>query len=91
MCARCPSGASTSASVPKGNTQRASQAGLEVDRRTRTEPSGSVWSSGDSDDSRSVAWGDWDGDGDLDLAAVNIGQPNRVYENPGAGLAPRAV
>ena len=44
-----------------------------------------VWTSADTDDTASVAWGDWDGDGDLDLAAGNNGQPNRVYENDGLG------
>jgi len=48
------------------------------------------WSSAESDYSRSVAWGDMDGDGDLDLAVGNgentgIYDPNRVYENDGAG------
>ena len=37
-------------------------------------------------DTRSVAWGDWDGDGDLDLAIGNYGEVNQVYENDGGGL-----
>jgi len=40
-----------------------------------------VFTSSDNDVTRSVAWGDMDGDGDLDLAAGNAGQPNKVYLN----------
>jgi len=39
-----------------------------------------VWTSAVSDRSYSVAWGDYDRDGDLDLAVGNNG-PNHVYEN----------
>ena len=37
----------------------------------------------DGDDTLSVALGDVNGDGDLDLIAGNIGQPNRLYSNFG--------
>ena len=50
-----------------------------------------TWSSPETDNTRSVAWGDWDGDGDLDLAVGNgedlAGQPIRVYANSGGDLA----
>ncbi len=38
-----------------------------------------AWSSDDQDSTLSVAWGDVDGDGDLDLAAANFQGPNKVY------------
>jgi hypothetical protein len=41
----------------------------------------SAWTSAESDNTWSVAWGDWDADGDLDLASGNDGQPNRVSSN----------
>lgn len=47
-----------------------------------------VWKSDELSQTTSLAWGDWDNDGDLDLAVGNEGQPDQVYENldsaPGA-------
>ena len=58
-----------------------------------------VWSSVETDETTSVAWGDYDGDGDLDLAVGNGCQisapytcyPNRLYRNDGGVLTPSAV
>ncbi len=50
-----------------------------------------VWSSTESDKTNTVIWGDYDGDGDLDLAASNDGQPNRLYRNEGGSLTASAV
>ena len=40
---------------------------------------------GDVGNSRGVAWGDYDSDGDLDLYVANSGQPNRLFRNEGDG------
>ena len=34
---------------------------------------------------KSVAWGDYDDDGDPDLYVSNLGEPNRLYRNDGEG------
>lgn len=46
----------------------------------------------ESDATHSVAWADYDADGDLDLAAGNgDNQPSRLYRNNGGNLTPGAV
>ena len=50
-----------------------------------------IWSSDETDWTSSVAWGDYDGDGDLDLAVGNYSQPNRLYRNEGGMLTSAAV
>ncbi len=42
-----------------------------------------VWFDDASDNTTSMAWGDYDGDGDLDLAVGNYSQLNRLYRNDG--------
>ena len=41
----------------------------------------------ENDYSADAVWGDWDGDGDLDLAVGNVDEPNRVYKNEGGVLS----
>ncbi|HBY06828.1 MAG TPA: hypothetical protein DEH22_03230, partial [Chloroflexi bacterium] len=40
-----------------------------------------VWTSPDSNQTRSLAWADFDSDGDLDLAVGNYDAPNQIYRN----------
>lgn len=44
-----------------------------------------AWVSTEIEDTRAIAWGDLDNDGDPDLAVGNWGQPLRVYRNDGGG------
>ncbi len=49
-----------------------------------------TWESSLDDESYCVAWGDYDNDGDLDLASGNNG-PNNIYENENGTLDPEPV
>jgi hypothetical protein len=73
-----------------GNEGSASQPNRLYRNDGGTLIASAVWSSTESDATRSVAWGDVDGDGDLDLAVGNPGAPNRLYLNgrPANVLAP---
>ncbi|RME48233.1 MAG: hypothetical protein D6796_06590, partial [Caldilineae bacterium] len=59
---------------------------LNEDGVLQTTP---AWQSREDDTTQSIAWGDVDGDGDLDLAVGNDGY-NRIYRNQGGVLASEA-
>ena len=40
-----------------------------------------AWTSAEADRSFAIDWGDWDDDGDLDLAVANFGEANEILEN----------
>ncbi|MFC1679175.1 FG-GAP-like repeat-containing protein, partial [Elusimicrobiota bacterium] len=46
----------------------------------------SVWTSAETEMTYGIAWGDFDNDGDLDLAAGVEGTANRLYRNEGGGI-----
>ena len=50
-----------------------------------------VWTSSEDNSTISLAWGDMDNDGDLDLATANWQQPARVYTNQEGVLNPTAA
>src|SRR5262245_40807728 len=49
------------------------------------------WLSADNDRTESIAFGDIDNDGDLDLVAGNNGQPTRLYLNEDGSLQATAA
>ncbi len=65
-----------------GNEDSPNQVFENITGTLQLSPTVSIgWAAAEAQTTLGVAWGDWDGDGDLDLATANYGQPDRVYEN----------
>ena len=69
-------------SIANGNTPAPNELYLNVGGVLRKDP---VWVSADANYAASLAWGDVDGDGDLDLLVTALGGPNACFLNDGAG------
>ncbi|MBV7329374.1 VCBS repeat-containing protein [Chloroflexi bacterium TSY] len=64
-----------------GNANQRNQVYANISGSLMFDPANGIgWESPYISDTRSVAWGDWDNDGDLDLAVGNFAQPNQIYE-----------
>ena len=68
---------------PNGWTGASEKVYLNVGGTLQTTP---VWISPNDDHTAAIAWGDVDGDGDLDLATANDKSPNKIYLNQAGTL-----
>ncbi|MCB0158241.1 MAG: VCBS repeat-containing protein, partial [Caldilineaceae bacterium] len=76
-----------SANIAWAQTTPVSQADSDANRLVLDPAAGRGWQGAWNTDTLSVAWGDWDGDGDLDLALGNDWDaPSQVYANDGGTL-----
>jgi uncharacterized repeat protein (TIGR01451 family) len=75
------------ADLAVGNYDQPNQIYIQTCTLTGCDLSGPAWTSTELDRTRSLAWGDLNGDGKPDLAVGSEGQSNRVYINSGGALA----